>query len=86
MVGVPDCGKRHLRAAGAHGDAECGARGVRGRVGVTHHQTLPLQDDGFRFVLSLGRTHHQPGGTEENTERQHRGADRRTFFARFRAV
>lgn len=77
MVGVPDCGERHLRAPGAHGDPERRARGVRGRVGVAHDQTLSLQDDGFGLVLSPDRARREPNGTQQ-AKRQHAGAERRT--------
>jgi len=63
MVGVADCGERHLCAARAHGDPERSARRVRGRVGVAHHQALSLQDDGFGLVLSVGRARREPHGT-----------------------
>ena len=73
MVGVPDRGERHLGAAGAHGDAERGAGGVGGRVGVADHQALPLQDDRFRLVLRAGRSRREPHGAEQ-AHRQHTGA------------
>lgn len=73
MVRVPNRGKRHLRASRAHRDAERGARGVRGRVGVAHDQTLPFQDDGFRVVLGSRRAGGEPQGTEQ-TQGQHTGA------------
>lgn len=73
VVRVPDRGERHLRAARAHRDPERGARGVRGRVRVAHHQTLALQDDGFRVVLGARRAGSEPHGTEQ-TQGQHTGA------------
>lgn len=75
MVGVPDCGESHLGAAGAHRDPERRACGVRGRVGVAHHQALPLQDDWFRLVLSADRAHREPHGTQQ-AKRQHTGPER----------
>lgn len=63
VVGVPDCGERHLCASRAHRDPERCARGVRGRVGVAHHEALSLQDDWFRLVLSADRTRRKPHGT-----------------------
>lgn len=73
MVGVAHGGERHLGAAGAHGDAERGARGVRGRVGVAHHEALPLQDDGLRLVLRAGRTHEREPRGAQQAKRQHTG-------------
>lgn len=75
MVRVPDCGERHLGAARAHRDPERRARGVRGRVGVAHHEALPLQDDWFRLVLSAGRARREPHGTQQ-AKRQHTGPER----------
>lgn len=74
MVGVAHGGERHLGAAGAHRDAERGARGVRGRVGVAHHQALALQHDGLRLVLRAGRTRREAHGAEQQAKRQHTGA------------
>lgn len=70
MVRVPNSGERHLRAARAHRDPKRRARGVRGRVGVAHHEALPLQNDWFRLVLSADRACREPHGTQQ-AKRQH---------------
>lgn len=73
MVGVADGGEGHLGTARADGDAQRRARGVRGGVGVAHHEALPLQDYGLRFVLRAGRTGAcEPHGTKQ-AQRQHTG-------------
>lgn len=72
VVGVSDGREGNFGAAGAHRDAQRGARRVRRRVGVAHHQALPLQDDRFRLVLSAARVGacREPHGTQQ-AKRQH---------------
>lgn len=78
MVVAPDCGESHFGVGGAHGDAQRrgGALPVGG-VRVTNHQTLALQDDGFRVILSQNQLTH-----DGQAEQKSHAVDTRLIKAR----
>lgn len=70
VVGLPADGEGHPSWAGAHRHAQSVSGRLRGRSGVTHYQTFPLQDDGLCVILGPGalRPPHQDEEEEETQQ------------------